>query len=269
MIKLLRGYNRPRPLRTHWRRLSRRWSLRQAPEISHHSVFLPGLHADFHGLRVVQLSDIHHSLYIPLQQVERAVEATNQLAPEMVVLTGDFITFSGNYVGPVARALGRLRAPLGVFAVLGNHDYRAGAEYVSRELRANGVHVLRNSHTALRRGEGKLWLAGVDDLWFSCDLARASRGIPGGAAKILLCHNPGIISQAAGHGFDLVLSGHTHGGQVRLPMLGSIYGTRRFRTGWDRLHDTQIYVSRGLGQVVVPFRVGCPPEIALFELRAR
>ncbi len=229
---------------------------------------LNGLPRAFDGLRIVQLSDIHHSLYTSLYVVERAVEAANRLEADVMVLTGDFVTFSPDYVGPVAHALGRLKAPMGVFAVLGNHDYRPGADFVSRELGRQGIEVLRNRHTALKRQGQRLWLAGVDDILYSCDLARAARGIPENGPKILLCHNPAIIGQAARYGFDLVLSGHTHGGQVRLPVLKSFYRTTRFRTGWDRLHRTQIYVNRGLGQVVVPFRLGCPPEIALFELRA-
>ncbi len=266
----LSGRWRPRTIGTRWRGLSRRWKQRGHPEITASPVVLRGLPSVFGGLRVVQLSDVHHSLYIPLEKIERAVEATNFLEADLVALTGDFVTYSPQYVAPVARALGRLRAPLGVFAVLGNHDYRAGDTYVARELERHGIQVLRNTHTALRRHGEELWLAGVDDLWYSCDLARAARGIPSGT-KILLCHNPAIIHQAARYGFDLVLSGHTHGGQVRLPGLRpfrSFYRTRRFREGWDRLYETQIYVNRGLGQSVVPFRLACPPEIALFELRA-
>lgn len=268
MTTLLSGHNRPQPLTTHWRAISHRWQFRQSPEVTENSLFLRGLPAAFQGLRLLQLSDIHHSVYLSLRKVERAVEAANRLGAEVVTLTGDFITFSPHYVAPVARALGRLRAPLGVYAVLGNHDYRAGAEFVSAELQRNGIQVLRNSNTVLRRGLAELWLAGVDDVRYSCDLARAARGIPRRRSKILLCHNPVIIRQAARYGFDLVLSGHTHGGQVRLPGFDSFYRRERFRTGWDRLHSTQLYVNRGLGQVVVPFRLGCPPEIALFELRA-
>ena len=230
---------------------------------------LLGLPPAFDGLRLVQLSDIHHRLYLSLPKVEQAVEAANRLAPQVVALTGDCVTFSPDYVRPVARVLGRLQAPLGVFAVLGNHDYRAGADFVSGELGRHGIQVLRNSHTAIRLQDQTLWLAGVDDLWHSCDLGRAARGLPHQGPKILLCHNPAIIREAARYGFDLVLSGHTHGGQVRLPVLKHLYRTTRLGTGWFRLHHTQIYVNRGLGQVVVPLRLGCPPEIALFELRAR
>ena len=270
MIKLLRGRERPRALRSGLRRFSRRWKPRPTPEITQNSVSLRGLPDAFHGFRVAQLTDIHHGIYTPLAMVERAVEETNRLGPDVVVLTGDFVTFSSDYVNPVAAALGKLRARLGIFAVLGNHDYHAGADLVARELRRQGIDVLRNSHTAFRSGRQRLWLAGVDDLWHNCDLRGATRGIPRDGLKVLLSHNPGIIRQAAGYGFDLVLSGHTHGGQIRLPVLGSLYlyRTNRFSMGWDRLHDTQIYVSRGLGKSLLPFRIGCPPEIAMFEFRA-
>jgi len=268
MMRLIRDRYRAHPLRTGWRRFSNRWTHRPKLEITHHRVVLRGLPAAFDGLRVAHLSDIHHSLYISLRTVERAVEATNELRPDLVALTGDFVTFSPDYIAPVARALGKLRARLGIFAVLGNHDFRAGAEQVARELRRHGVEVLRNSHTAVAADGQKLWLIGVDDIWYGCDLAGAARGLPASGAKILLCHNPAIITRAARYGFDLVLSGHTHGGQVRLPVLGSFYKATRFANGWDRLRNTQIYVTRGLGKVVVPFRIGCPPEIALLELRA-
>ncbi len=267
MMRLIRGHQRPRPFRNGWRRLARQWNPRHPLEITENTVILRALPAGFEGLRVAQLSDIHHGLYLSLPTVERAVEATNVLGADMIALTGDFVTSSRDYVRPMARALSRLSAPLGVFAVLGNHDYRAGAELVARELRRNGIQVLRNSHAVLRRGSDRLWLIGVDDLWYNCDLKRALRGVPGEAPKVLLSHNPLIIGQAAGLGLDLVLSGHTHGGQVRLPVLGSVYRRRRYTNGWDRLHDTQIYVCRGLGKSIVPFRIGCPPEIAVLQLQ--
>lgn len=265
-MRLIRGRSRPRPFRNGWRRLAGQWNSRHPLEITENRVVLRSLPAAFEGLRVAQLSDIHHGLYLPLRTVERAVEATNALGADMIALTGDFVTFSRDYVGPMARALSRLSAPLGVFAVLGNHDYRAGAELVARELRRSGIQVLRNSHAVLRRGLERLWLIGVNDLWYDCDLKRALRGVPRQSPKILLSHNPLIIGQAAGLGLDLVLSGHTHGGQVRLPVLGSVYRRRRYTNGWDRLHDTQIYVCRGLGKSIVPFRIGCPPEIAVLQL---
>jgi predicted MPP superfamily phosphohydrolase len=211
------------------------------------------------------------------------VDLANLLEPDVVALTGDYVTFSPAYIWPAAQALGRLRARLGVFAVLGNHDFRAGADKITRALRAHRIRVLRNARHALpagseisntsktKRTSKTLWIAGVDDPWVGlADLPRALRSIPPGDPKILLCHNPEGIAQASRHGIDLMLSGHTHGGQVRLPFLRSFYRSvpgERFVDGWNRLGDTQIYVSRGIGKVVVPVRVACPPEITCLCLR--
>ncbi|HUZ46549.1 MAG TPA: metallophosphoesterase [Terriglobia bacterium] len=225
------------------------------------------------GLKIVQLTDIHHSLYTPLEDVERAVNLTNQLQPDLVALTGDYVTFSPSYIGPVAEVLGKLSARLGVFAVLGNHDFQVDADEMTRALEAQQIRVLRNSHFALHTDHAPLWLLGVDDLWWGADdLESAVKHVPSHDPKILLCHNPMGIRMAAKHQIDLVLSGHTHGGQVRLPWVGALYGNprlgRRFIQGWNRLDSTQIYVSRGIGKVLLPLRVGCPSEITCLRLRS-
>jgi hypothetical protein len=167
--------------------------------------------------------------------------------------------------------LGTLRARLGVVAVLGNHDFRVGADMVQRALRRQRIRVLRNRHMMLRDGGDALPVAGVDDLGYGADLPAALRGIPDGSPTILLAHNPRLVRRAARHGVGLVLSGHTHGGQVNLPLLGSVYGRSpeqlRFKIGWDRLGDTQIYVSRGIGTIVLPWRLRCPAEIPCLELQ--
>ncbi len=242
------------------------------PEITQTEIWLHRLHPAHEGLRVVHLTDIHHSLFTPLEDVERAVHLANQLRADVIALTGDYVTLSPLYIWPVARALGKLRARLGVFAVLGNHDFQVDPDLITRALQAQHIRVLRNAHHSLRLGTAPLWLVGVDDLWWNGDdLPAALRSIPARDPKILLCHNPLGIHRAATHGIDLVLSGHTHGGQVRLPVVGSVYGRsklgRRFVEGWNRLQGTQIYVSRGIGKVLVPLRVACPPEIACLRLR--
>jgi hypothetical protein len=203
-----------------------------------------------------------------------AVELANRLEPDLAVLTGDFITYSRAYIQPVAETLAGLRARLGIYAVLGNHDFRVSADAVTRALRRHGIHVLRNQHTVVRAGGEPLLVAGVDDLHYGADLNRALRHVPYGATSILLSHHPGMIRQAARAGVGLMLSGHTHGGQVRLPVgdNGSGGGShrprkrRRYVAGLDMLGDTQIYVSRGIGTVVVPVRFRCPAEIPVFHL---
>lgn len=253
----------------------RRTRRRHQIHVTYQPIYLPRLPSDFIGLRLVQLSDIHHGLYTRLEEVERAVELTNRLQPDLVALTGDFVTNSHRYVRPVARALGRLRATLGVYAVLGNHDHRVDPDAVAEALEERGVRVLRNRHVQLRRNGSRLTLAGVDDLGYGADdLRQALRGAMADSATVLLCHNPAVLPQAAACGVDLILSGHTHGGQMDAPRLRSFMHVRglrvplRFRQGWDEVGGTQIYISRGIGTVVVPIRLRCPAEIPLLRLQA-
>ena len=251
-------------------RLLRTWGYASGIEVNEHHIAIANLPGSFAGLRIVHLTDIHHGLYLPLQAVLDAVELSNRLEPDVVALTGDFITYSRSYIEPVAQVLGTLKARCGVYATLGNHDFRVGAEPVTRALRRVGIDVLRNHNTVIRRGNQLLYVAGIEDLGYRPDLSRATRGIPEGAPLILLSHNPGIIRRAARAGVSLVLSGHTHGGQFKLPVVGSIYGKplerTRFKSGLDAVGATQIYVSRGIGTVVLPLRYRCPAEIPVFHL---
>jgi hypothetical protein len=233
-------------------------------------IWLDALPEAFSGLRVVQISDIHHGLFLPEPWLTEAVQQTNRLRPDIVVLTGDFVTYSRANIEPAAEILSRLRARYGVLAVLGNHDFRVGADAVTAALRRKHIGVLRNKHIKVQFGGSSLYVAGVDDYGYGADVRRAVRGIPRDAATILLAHNPRIIHLASRHGVSLVLSGHTHGGQVNLPLLGTVYGRSperlRYKIGWDRLGATQIYVSRGIGTIVLPWRVRCPAEITHLEL---
>ncbi|MFQ5776836.1 MAG: metallophosphoesterase [Terriglobia bacterium] len=253
------------------RRLPRRHRI----HITHQPIYLERLPAAFPGLDLVQLSDIHHGLYTRLAEVERAVELANRLAPDLVALTGDFISNSPSYIRPVARALGRLRAPLGTYAVLGNHDYRVGADAMAVALEENGIRVLRNRHVRLGTNGSSLTLAGVDDMGYGADNLRlALLGADPDHLTVLLSHNPALLPLAATHGVDLVVSGHTHGGQMDVPRLRHFARARgvrvplRFRQGLDRVGATQIYISRGIGTVVVPLRLKCPAEIPLLRLQA-
>jgi hypothetical protein len=247
-----------------------RRSLRGHIEVTEHRVPLYGFPEALDGLRVVQLTDIHHGLYLPLHDVIEAVELANRLNPDIVALTGDFVTYSRAYIDPMAEILGHLRAKHGVFAVLGNHDFRVGPELVTRALRRDGIEVLRNRHTKLHIDGHGLAIAGIDDVLYGANLLRALNGIRHGWPVILLSHNPKIIRRAAQHKVSLVLSGHTHGGQVQLPVMDSLLrGPRRrirFTSGWDVVGPTQIYVSRGIGTVVLPVRFRCPAEIPQFHL---
>jgi hypothetical protein len=251
-------------------RTARRW---RHIEVTEQRALLHGFPCVLDGLRVVQLTDIHHGLFLPLQDVMEAVEMANRLNPDVVALTGDFVTYSRAYIEPVAEVLGRLRAKHGVFAVLGNHDFRVGADLVARALRREGMEVLRNRHSLLRLHGHPLTVAGIDDLWYRADLNRALQGVHSDAPVLLLSHNPKILRRAAHHRVNLVLSGHTHGGQVRLPVVDGILKRRALgngsNAGWGSLGVTQIYVSRGIGTVVLPLRFRCPAEIPHLHLYSR
>jgi predicted MPP superfamily phosphohydrolase len=233
-------------------------------------IWLDALPSAFHGLRVVQISDIHHGLFLPKEWLSEAVRQANRLNPDIIALTGDFVTYSRRNIGPAAELLGRLRARYGVYAVLGNHDFRVDADAITSALRRQRIDVLRNRHVTLWFGGESAYLAGVDDYGYGADLRRAMRGVPRDAATILLAHNPRVIHLASRHGVSLVLSGHTHGGQVNLPILGTVYGRSperlRYKIGWDRMGATQIYVSRGIGTIVLPWRLRCPSEITHLKL---
>jgi hypothetical protein len=233
-------------------------------------IWLDQLPSAFHGLRIVQISDIHHGLFLPKEWLSSAVRQANLLNPDIIALTGDFVTYSRRNIEPAAELLSRLRARHGVYAVLGNHDFRVDADAVTKALSRHHIDVLRNRHVPLRFGGETMYLAGVDDYGYGADLRRAMRGVPAGTATVLLAHNPRVIHLASRNHVSLVLSGHTHGGQVNLPLLGTVYGRSperlRYKIGWDRMGATQIYVSRGIGTIVLPWRLRCPAEITHLEL---
>jgi uncharacterized protein len=238
--------------------------------IEHHSIYLPRLPQAFEGFRIVHLSDIHHSPFTSSAQIERAVETANRLKPDLIALTGDYISHDRQYAAPCAEMLGRLNARYGVFAVLGNHDHWTDAALITDLFRAEGITVLVNQGMRFELGDDAFWLAGVDDTMVGLeDLSLALAGARETEMKLLLAHNPIILRRAARAHVDLVLSGHTHGGQVTLrPERGASGKTRRrLLRGLGHQGETQIYVTRGLGTVVLPIRYGCPPEVSLLELR--
>lgn len=239
-------------------------------QVESHTIALRRLPQELDGLRIVQLSDIHHSPFTSRAQVERAVETANELKPDIIALTGDYVSHEPNYAAPCAEMMGRLRARYGVFAVLGNHDHWTDAQLITDLFRAEGITVLVNQGMRFEQNGGSFWLAGVDDTMVGLeDLPLALSGAKEDEMKLLLAHNPIILRRAARAGVDLVLSGHTHGGQITWRSEKNAAGRprRRLLRGLGRQGDTQIYVTRGLGTVVLPVRYGCPPEVSLLELK--
>jgi uncharacterized protein len=238
--------------------------------IEHERIVLNRLPPAFESFRIVQLSDIHHGPFSDRTQIERAVETANRLQPDIIALTGDYISKERHYAAPCAEMLGRLKAKYGVYAVLGNHDHWTDAALITDLFRAEGITVLINEGMRFELNGSAFWLAGVDDTMVGLeDISLALAGARQGEMKLLLAHNPIVLRRAARADVDLVLSGHTHGGQVALRSEPSQSGgpRRRFLKGLGRLGNTQIYVNRGLGTVVLPIRYGCPPEVSLLELR--
>ncbi len=238
--------------------------------VEHHPIYLSRLPKAFEGFRIVHLSDFHHSNFTSREQIERAVQTANRLHPDLIALTGDYISHERRFAAPCAEMLGRLRARRGVYAVLGNHDHWTDAALITDLFRAEGITVLVNQGMRFAQDGEAFWLAGVDDTMVGLeDLTLALSGSSTEEMKLLLAHNPIVLRRAARAGVDLVLSGHTHGGQVSLRSERTDSGRprRRLLRGLGRQGETQIYVTRGLGTVVLPIRYGCPPEVSLLELR--
>ncbi|RYF18207.1 MAG: metallophosphoesterase [Comamonadaceae bacterium] len=234
-------------------------------------VALPRLHADLEGLRIVQITDIHVGPTIKHGYLQAIVDRVNALEPDVVAVTGDLVDGSVAELAPHVAPLAGLRARHGVYFVTGNHEYYSGVHGWVRELRRLGLKVLHNEHVVLRQGDGALVLAGVPD--FSghhfdpehrSDPAHALLGAPAGATRVLLAHQPRTAPSAAQAGFDLQISGHTHGGQF-LPWSFFVPLQQPFTAGLHQLGCLQIYVSRGTGYWGPPKRLGAPSEIA--ELR--
>jgi predicted MPP superfamily phosphohydrolase len=249
-------------------------------EIVYVTIKLPRLPDAFAGMKIVQLSDFHFREYTEATFLKAIVRRVNALAPELVVLTGDFVS-SKPLPQPIAIKLGyqctevlsRIECPLR-YAIMGNHDAQVGSGAITDALHTHGIPVLADSSVPLERDGKRVWLAGIRDvLEQRPDLAAAlpAGRRPDSEPVILLAHEPDFADYALGRQVDLVLSGHTHGGQILLPFLPPLFlpdmGTK-YVHGWFRLRDgMQLYVNRGIGAVNLPFRFRCPPEITVITLQ--
>jgi predicted MPP superfamily phosphohydrolase len=230
------------------------------------SLHVSGLPPALEGLRVGLITDLHHSEMVPLQDVLRATSMMMAERPELIVLGGDYVTYGDRrYVEPCAEGLAGLSAPAGVYAVLGNHD---DDHDMPAALSAKGFTVLRDARTSVTIRGAKVDLAGIR-FWTQRprEIARIMKGAA--APTLLLAHDPRRLNEAADLGVGTVLSGHTHGGQVNIPLLGPI-AARKFPViaGLGRKADTTIFVSRGVGTVYVPYRLNCPPDVSVLTLTA-
>ncbi len=254
------------------------------PDLISIEIPLTRLPSVWDGLTIVQLSDFHYDERFSVVPIRKAIEMVNRLRPHLIVLTGDFVTMpllfkvlhnsrpAARVADACAKLLGHLRAPCGVFAVLGNHDVLTDAEFICERLQANGIQVLRNRSVPLERHGKRLWLAGVDDaLNGDPDLELTMQGVPEEEVVVLLVHEPDYARRVVAYAVDLQLSGHSHGGQIVIPLVGAPYLpplARRYPKGLYRIGPLTLYTNVGLGTVYIPVRRNCPPEITLVTLRS-
>lgn len=238
------------------------------------TVPIPGLARDLDGLRMVQLTDIHLSAFMSLKELARVVDMANQTRPHLALVTGDIITGAGDPLEAGLGQLSRLRADSGIFGCMGNHEIYANAlELTARVGARHGIQFLRGASRRLKFGAAVLNLAGVDYQKLREPYLRgAERMIEPGVTNVLLSHNPDVFPVAAGQGWNLTVAGHTHGGQIGVEILGENLSVARLYTpyvhGLYRTNASAVYVSRGVGTVGVPTRVGVPPEVSLIRLCA-
>lgn len=232
----------------------------------------PGLPKEFDGMRIAQLSDIHLSPFLSERELARAVDMANDTRPHLALVTGDLITTARDPLDVCLRQLARLRSEGGVFGCLGNHEIYAEAEdYVEEHGARLGLRFLRSRAERLQFGGAALNLAGVDyQASRKPYLVGADRLIAPGDFNVLLSHNPDVFPVAARQGYNLTIAGHTHGGQVRVEILRQDLNIARFFTpfvdGLYRQGDAAIFVSRGIGTIALPARIGAPPEVNLLRL---
>jgi predicted MPP superfamily phosphohydrolase len=231
---------------------------------------LSGLGPDLAGLKIVQLSDLHAGGLVGERRLKRIARQVARLQPDLVVVTGDIVNASPHEAELVAPILASLKAPLGVWACLGNHDHFVDGDAVAGVLERAGVRVLRNRGEVIRRGASAFWLAGVDDTWTDrADLDAALAAKPAGLPVLLLAHDPDLWPEAVARGVDVTLSGHTHAGQFGLvklhPSLSLARLITRYTAGRFEQNGSVLHVSRGTANTL-PLRLGAPTEVGLFEL---
>jgi predicted MPP superfamily phosphohydrolase len=249
------------------------------PVFTELSIPIPGLPKSFDGFRIAQLSDLHAGR-APFPYIQKVTAKVQQLKPDLLAVTGDLVHHTRDWVKPISALLGDMKIP--AIVSYGNHDYgvfrgdddTADADLpqvMEAELTRNGCTVLRNQSTKIEHPDGRLWIVGLDDWWFGdFSPSRAFAGVPKDESVIAFSHNPDTAEQLDLHRPNLILAGHTHGGQVRLPGIGALYlntANHRFDQGMFHLKHSTLDVSRGIGYVR-KVRFYCRPEIPIFTLTA-
>lgn len=246
---------------------------RDALQVERLSVTLSGLPKSFTGTKLVHFSDVHLGHFLEPQDLQRIVDRIMAEQPDMICFTGDLVDEDTRVLALAVPILSQLQAPLGKYAVLGNHDYRAREQMAVRNAwAASGFEVLDNRNVSVTKNDEKLYIAGVDDVLHGApNMRQAVTAIPEGQTVILLAHEPDFADEAANHPVQLQLSGHSHGGQVRLPLIGHLLTpklARKYVQGMYRVgnHSMQVYTNRGIGTTILPVRFFCRPELTVLTL---
>jgi uncharacterized protein len=234
----------------------------------------------FDGFTIAQLSDFHYNEAFSVTPIQKAIRIVNGLNPDVVVLTGDFVTTSvfsthqepeaAKAAEPCARLLRDLRSRLGSFAVMGNHDVAADPRFITEALETQGISVLRNRPQVIEREKTRLWLCGLDSVDRQPSPDQALRGVPSNECVVLCIHEPDFADKASRYPVDLQLSGHSHGGQIWIPGIGAPWlpaHARKYPRGRYRVGRLSLYTNIGLGTIRIPMRVNCVPEVTLITLR--
>lgn len=247
---------------------------REDYKIEEVTLSLGNLPVQLNGLRIAMISDIHVGLYMLEDDMCKYTDAINKLDADLIFIPGDFVTSKTQEIIPFVNAFSSLKSKYGIYTCLGNHEFFVDADFVTDKLRGVGMKVLRNQTEELEIAGAKIMLSGVDDGKHANFKKVSYEATSSNTSRILLCHKPYFFDTAAAGKFDLMLSGHTHGGQVVLvDFLGfkltpaafaSPYVSGKYRRG-----DSLLYVSRGIGTVGLPVRVNCPPEITVFTLKQK
>jgi uncharacterized protein len=231
------------------------------------------------GFTIALLSDFHYDPVFSRHPLLAAIPMVNNLRPDLIVLTGDFVSvpLTGDETRgalpaePCAQFLRQLNAPFGLWAVLGNHDVNTDPQFVTRAIEGVGIRMLANQSVPIELDGGRFWLSGVNDvLSGTADLRATLRSVPSNEPAILLAHEPDFADEAKRYPFDLQLSGHSHGGQVRIPFLGPLYLpelAKKYVLGTYQVGLLPLYTNAGLGTVDAAVRFNCPPEVTFITLR--
>jgi uncharacterized protein len=250
-----------------------------SPKVIRKEIYLKRWPARMEGFTIALLSDFHYDAVFSIHPIRSSIDTVNALRPDLIALTGDFVTdpavgdpqLGATAAEPCAELLSRLKAPYGLWAVLGNHDLSTNASRVSSALTDKGIQFLTNRSIPVERDGGRFWLSGVDDVLDGRpDLEAALHGVPSDEPAVLLAHEPDYADEVTGYPVDLQLSGHTHGGQVRFPFVPPLFMPdlgKKYIWGLYKIGKLTLYTNAGIGTVRLAVRFNCPPEITLITPR--